>query len=96
MAALTNGYASYTGEPRRVGNSLLDGMREAAKDNVFSPLPEEVAKHSHPLLGKNGSVFHDVATTNSLENHSGPARECLGTKLYKFMQLVVDIQIAVL
>ena len=86
MAALTNSFASYEGETRR---SLF---REASTDSVFSALPQvpevEVAKRSHPLLGKNGTVVHSTVPTasNSLENRSGAARECLGTKnLFEFL-----------
>ena len=84
MAALTNGFASFEGETRR---SL---PREASTDSVFSAtlphVPElEIAKHSHPLLGKNGTVVHSKSTapaaSSSLENRSGAARECLGTKI---------------
>lgn len=88
MAALANGFASYEGETRR---SL---PREASTDSVFSLLPHvpehEVAKHSHPILGKNGIVVHSTAptTTNSLENRSGAARECLGTKIHFEFQVV--------
>jgi hypothetical protein len=85
MAALTNGFASYEGETRR---SL---PREASTDSVFSaalPVVQEleIAKHSHPLLGKNGTVVHSKSTapaaSSSLENRSGAARECLGTKIH--------------
>lgn len=76
MAALTNGYATYESEPRR---SLL---KEASTDSVFYTLPEhEVAKYSHPLLGKNGTVFHNTATTAS-EKRPGAAKECLGTNIH--------------
>ena len=84
MAALTNGFASFEGEIRR------PLPREASTDSVFSAalphVPElEIAKHSHPLLGKNGTVVHSKSTapaaSSSLENRSGAARECLGTKI---------------
>ncbi len=85
MAALTNGYASYESEPRR------PLPRETSTDSVFSPLPEhEVAKYSHPLHGKNGTVFHNTTSTatNSLETRPGAAKECLGINIHFEFQIV--------
>ena len=92
MAALTNGFASFEGETRR------PLPREASTDSVFSAalphVPElEVAKHSHPLLGKNGAVVHSKSTapaaSSSLENRSGAARECLGTKIIFWIIIIM-------
>ena len=77
-AIYTNGYPEDLGlNDSPVFKSAGDGT----EDRPQQP-GEGVAKHLHPLLGKNGVVqgHDDLVAKSLLENHAGAARQCcLGT-----------------